>query len=658
MWSDNETSVDLLGYQHLVGALLSIVRRDDLLPATLGAYGDWGSGKSSLLQMARAELEKDEETLVVSFNGWLFEGYEDAKTALMGTIIEELADRKTLTAKGKETLLKLVGRINVMRVAGGMARIAAGYAGGGVPGLLMGAAPDLATVGASLLEKAKDIRPEDLSGFLREQDPAGGFRRGVREFRRDFAELLDDTKLKRLVVFVDDLDRCAPDTIIETLEAIKLFLFVPHTAFVIGADERLVRYAVRRRFPELPGDNAEVGRDYLEKLIQFPIRIPPMGRTETDSYIKLLLVRSCDISDHAYQKMRDAVVGANSRLDAMLDNRVVVDAMTGSTTQEVTDAMALAEQIAPVLAAGLLGNPRQCKRFLNTLMMRVEMGTSRGVELRRRVLAKLMLLEYLRPESFKDLARLQAATRTGAPQDLREAERAVRDSRLAPVTVEPEIAGASRPGSARSKQVDGSASTASHAAVARVASFPSALAAWASDKWLSDWLAADPSLADEDLRPYLYFAREKLDPLAGMALHLSPEAQDVLAKLLGTVEAQRTLALNRAGVLSPADAAAVLEALGNRARETESPTSDSSSPLSLMCSWTEKRPDLFSELIAFLKSVPDAAVPIGAVPRLAQLASGGVDRRDQVVALLKTWGAGGNARLKTAAVQNLQKLTK
>ena len=56
MWSDNETPVDLLGFGHPVTAVTSIVRNDSLLPASIGVYGDWGSGKSSLLEMVTAEL--------------------------------------------------------------------------------------------------------------------------------------------------------------------------------------------------------------------------------------------------------------------------------------------------------------------------------------------------------------------------------------------------------------------------------------------------------------------------------------------------------------------------------------------------------------------------------------------------------------------------
>ena len=222
MWSDNESTLDLLGYQHLVSAVHSVLGEDGLLPATIGIFGDWGSGKSTLVKMVRADLEADDETLVLSFNGWLFEGYEDAKAALMGTIIDELADRKKLTVNGKELVLKLVKRINGWRVAWAGARIAAAYAGADAAGAALAT---FTTDFSSFVEKAKDVKPEDFGQFLRENEPGQQLRRGVREFRYDFTKMLDETKLKRLVVIVDDLDRCGPDTIIETLEAIKLFLF-------------------------------------------------------------------------------------------------------------------------------------------------------------------------------------------------------------------------------------------------------------------------------------------------------------------------------------------------------------------------------------------------------------------------------------------------
>ena len=74
----------------------------------------------------------------------------------------------------------------------------------------------------------------------------------IHAFRKEFNELLEAADLDRLVVIIDDLDRCLPKTAIATLEAIRLFLMVERTAFVIGADEVMIEYAVKEHFPDLP----------------------------------------------------------------------------------------------------------------------------------------------------------------------------------------------------------------------------------------------------------------------------------------------------------------------------------------------------------------------------------------------------------------------
>ena len=74
----------------------------------------------------------------------------------------------------------------------------------------------------------------------------------INAFRKAFDDLLDKADVKQLVVLIDDLDRCLPDTAIETLEAIRLFVFTSHTAFIVAADEAMIEYAVRKHFPDLP----------------------------------------------------------------------------------------------------------------------------------------------------------------------------------------------------------------------------------------------------------------------------------------------------------------------------------------------------------------------------------------------------------------------
>ena len=70
---------------------------------------------------------------------------------------------------------------------------------------------------------------------------------------------------------------------------------------------------MRRRFPELPGERAEVGRDYLEKLVQFPIRVPPLGRAEMESYINLLFTKLAGMTEAQFEQARQAAVSCDAK---------------------------------------------------------------------------------------------------------------------------------------------------------------------------------------------------------------------------------------------------------------------------------------------------------------------------------------------------------
>lgn len=84
MWKDSETEIDYLDFSYIVEIMKDTINDEKLLPSCIGLYGDWGSGKSSLMHMCKKQLEEQKDgTVCLLFNGWLYESYDDAKTAIL-----------------------------------------------------------------------------------------------------------------------------------------------------------------------------------------------------------------------------------------------------------------------------------------------------------------------------------------------------------------------------------------------------------------------------------------------------------------------------------------------------------------------------------------------------------------------------------------------
>ena len=264
LWSDKETEIDYLNFTYLVDMVVDLSTNRDLSPSTIGLYGDWGSGKSSLMKLAKKAIEtkdkkaKKEESkiLCIDFNGWLFEGYDDAKTSLCGTILDALADEKRFGKEVAEYAKDLLKKVDFKKIIGKGVKYGLDFLlTGGI-----GALTDLtlSSVLSSVKNAAGEVEAkqiEDLIGNLKKEDNK---REEVKKFKSEFEKLLGMSKLDHVVVFIDELDRCQPDTILEVFEAMRLFLFVEGTSFVIGADERLIQYAIKSKYKEVPGNNLDI----------------------------------------------------------------------------------------------------------------------------------------------------------------------------------------------------------------------------------------------------------------------------------------------------------------------------------------------------------------------------------------------------------------
>lgn len=665
MWSDNETSIDLLQFKYLAAAVTRLVRTPHLLPTTIGVFGDWGSGKSSLLKMVDAELAADPTITRLNFNGWLFEGYDDAKTALMGTILDAIQERnekdQTLLEKTRERLNALRKRVNLLQLASLAGRI-------GLPAAL--GHPHLSVAGAGAAaahsiykamsdpDKNKRMTVEDIEKLLPgAQDAPDDMRRSVRDFRKEFALLLQESKIETLVVFIDDLDRCLPDTIIATLEAIRLFLFVPGTVFILGADERLVEYAVRQRFPELPGTRAEVGRDYLEKLIQVPVRIPPLSGAEVHSYMNLLFAQ-LRMHFEDYPKVCDRVAQFRHTNinDLSFDIGVARDlAVHIDPLAELGNDLDFVAQIADILIPGMQGNPRRTKRFLNMLLLRLSLGEARGLSLQRQVLAKLMLLEYIKPEFFKQLAGLQAV-QEGRPEELLKVEQSLRPhmgtSSGSAQDAHPTQSDKQKPtaGTRAADSVSESSKPSLTATGTSKEELPGEVQPWLADEWMRTWLASTPALSDVDLRPYFYVAHDKVGVLDIGQARLSPAAGEVLNRLLDSQQITRRLGVKQAANLNAADATAVFQALAQRIRQAASLEGNASQ--AIMFELMETCPSLIPQLITLYGSLSDAKITLAVPAKLYQIVDG-TPGAQAARALFERWAASTNTLLAGVAKQAL-----
>lgn len=265
--------------------------KDTSTPMTIGIQGEWGSGKTSLLNAIVYELERDKEDkyLQIWVNTWeqsLLTSPEEALLKIINQIINELlmGDK---TASRKSNIKNVTG--NIFR---GALRVGATVVGG---------------------SKAGDVTEELL----------GDGNSSIKELREQLSDLAIEIKesssnsYEKIIIYVDDLDRIEPENAVRILELLKNIFSIPHCVFVLAIDYQVVVKGLAQKFGERTEENDWEFRAFFDKIIQLPFMMP-MGQYNKGKYVSHLLkqIRFLDNEDNLEEEINTILgytIGGNPR---------------------------------------------------------------------------------------------------------------------------------------------------------------------------------------------------------------------------------------------------------------------------------------------------------------------------------------------------------
>jgi len=363
LWDDNPTSVDMLGFDAVVDTVIAAVTSPDLDPVTVALQSSWGGGKSTALGLIAAKLASEPDIVVVRCDPWEYDDLpkSEVRALVIGQVLEQLRGRPGF----------------VERAAGVLRRIAWVKVGATITNMVLARTVDVEKLTDAFTPGAE--RPTSMAGF-----------------REEFAKLMLETAdVRKVIVLVDDLDRCSPDSVVAILESIKVFLSVKKMAFVLAAEEALIRFAIERSANA--GTRSTYSDRYLEKIVQLPVRLPMLSQEEAETFVALLL---------AQQRHADAGAGLISHVQ---DRRrrgtkpYLVGPYAAGVAAPDGEDLALAALVAQGVSHDKWTSPRAIKRFLNACGVRVEIARKRGADLDLAVMLKLYILEDRFPKSFEAL---------------------------------------------------------------------------------------------------------------------------------------------------------------------------------------------------------------------------------------------------------------
>jgi hypothetical protein len=254
---------------------------------TIGIFGSWGSGKTSLMREIERRLKAQGEQLresgsnskykTVWFNPWKYDGREDVRNALIQTILRAIADDEDVKrepTKRKEWA-QLAKRFGLCATG-----ISIQLASAAIQSAIN---IDTREISERIEEEARNYFPDDdvFDPYLFINQFEEGFKKAVETFVGEQG---------KIIIFIDDLDRCLPESALTVLESIKLYLDQSNCIFFIGLDKRVVEQAVRQKYQF--STSIITGREYIEKIIRLNFFLPEKSPSSVEKILQVGLTGS------------------------------------------------------------------------------------------------------------------------------------------------------------------------------------------------------------------------------------------------------------------------------------------------------------------------------------------------------------------------------
>lgn len=415
VFGDEPAEDDRLGRIGLVKALagmLAVSNSEEIKGFTVGLLGDWGSGKSTVIELLKKELNRLYPKMFkfANFNAWEYEQTNNLAAGLAQEVVKCLT--KGLMSYIGNPFLRIcfifceywrnLFRLILYCVVASIPLFVAyrmelpkEYLGIGMGGGAI-------IIAAYLFKNIKHLFEHPLAVQLETflKLPSYGQHLGLIPILKRHIKTLCKLKLnaviiwkhkfgkdKKLVVFIDDLDRCQPKCITETMEAIRLVMAIPNVIVFVCIDHRIAFRAIKEYYKQLDGNvnkhpSIDIARDYLGKIIHLPVRLLPPNHQELQVYINNKLFKN--VIGTSKSKESESEISEklkiSSEKDIQIEEEIRADKESFSKTKvttkekeaiekEMVDTTFDRDTFSKLTKSFGFWNPRQLLRLRNSYRM-------------------------------------------------------------------------------------------------------------------------------------------------------------------------------------------------------------------------------------------------------------------------------------------------